>query len=96
MVWIAFRHVLCSRILHYATLFQEGKFAQTVSRKLSMYMLIATVIGARLGHVLFYEPASYLADPLDILKIWEGGLASHGAAIGILSCLYFFACSESD
>ena len=74
--------------------FRKEKIADTVLDKLSMYMLIATVIGARLGHVLFYEPASYLAHPLDILKIWEGGLASHGAAIGILLGLYFFARSE--
>lgn len=58
--------------------------------KLATYVVIGTVIGARLGHVLFYEPASYLRDPLSILKIWEGGLASHGAAIGILLALWLF------
>lgn len=58
---------------------------------LATYMLIFTVVGARLGHCLFYEPAYYLAHPLEILKIWEGGLASHGAAVGILIGLYFFA-----
>lgn len=58
---------------------------------LATYMLIATIIGARLGHVFFYESAYYLAHPIDILKIWEGGLASHGAAIGILIGLYWFA-----
>ena len=55
------------------------------------YMIIFTVVGARLGHCLFYEPEYYLAHPLDILKIWEGGLASHGASIGILIGLYFFS-----
>lgn len=59
--------------------------------RLAMYVVIATVVGARLGHVLFYEPASYLRDPVSILKIWEGGLASHGAAIGILIALWLFA-----
>jgi phosphatidylglycerol---prolipoprotein diacylglyceryl transferase len=59
--------------------------------ELATYMIIATVVGARLGHVFFYEPASYLRHPLDILKIWEGGLASHGAAVGIMIALYFFA-----
>jgi len=58
---------------------------------LTMYMVIGTVLGARLGHCLFYEPAYYLSNPLEILKIWQGGLASHGAAIGILVALYFFA-----
>ena len=63
----------------------------TLLDELATYMIISTVIGARLGHVFFYEPESYLAHPLDILKIWEGGLASHGAAVGILIALYIFA-----
>lgn len=58
---------------------------------LTVYMVIGTVIGARLGHCLFYEPEYYLSHPLEILKIWQGGLASHGAAIGILIALYIFA-----
>ncbi len=58
---------------------------------LATYMIIFTIVGARLGHCLFYEPAYFLAHPIDILKIWEGGLASHGAAVGILIGLYFFA-----
>jgi prolipoprotein diacylglyceryl transferase len=58
--------------------------------QLATFVVIGTVIGARLGHVFFYEPASYLKDPLSILKIWEGGLASHGAAVGILLALWLF------
>lgn len=58
---------------------------------LTVYMVVGTVIGARLGHCLFYEPSYYLSNPLEILKIWQGGLASHGAAIGILIALYLFA-----
>lgn len=58
--------------------------------KLSTYVIIGTVIGARLGHVLFYEPGYYFSHPGKILSIWEGGLASHGAAIGILLAIYFF------
>lgn len=58
---------------------------------LTMYMLVGTIVGARLGHCLFYQPEHYLVNPLDILKIWEGGLASHGAAIGILLAMYFFS-----
>lgn len=58
---------------------------------LTFYMIAATVIGARLGHVLFYEPEKYLAHPLDILKVWEGGLASHGAAAGILLSIWLYS-----
>ncbi len=59
--------------------------------QLATYMVISTVVGARLGHCLFYEPEYYLNNPLEILMIWKGGLASHGAAIGIILALYFFS-----
>jgi phosphatidylglycerol:prolipoprotein diacylglycerol transferase len=58
---------------------------------LTIYMLIAGMLGARLGHVLFYDVAEYLKEPWRILAIWEGGLASHGGAVAILIALYFFA-----
>lgn len=54
------------------------------------YVLIATVIGARLGEVLFYDPAYYFSNPILIPQIWRGGLASHGAAIGILIGIYLY------
>lgn len=59
--------------------------------KLSIYMIVSTIIGARLGHCFFYEPDYYLANPLQILNLRQGGLASHGAAIGILFALWLFA-----
>ena len=59
--------------------------------KLLIYMLVFTVLGARLGHCLFYEPEYYLSHPLKMLAVWEGGLASHGGAIGILFCLWLYA-----
>lgn len=58
---------------------------------LTIYMAIGTIVGARLGHCLFYEPAYYLSNPIEIFKIWKGGLASHGAAIGIIFALYMFS-----
>ena len=63
---------------------------------LSIVMILSTIIGARLGHCLFYEPAYYLSNPLAILKVWEGGLASHGAAIGILLGLWIYIRTEKD
>ncbi|MCU0447017.1 MAG: prolipoprotein diacylglyceryl transferase [Microscillaceae bacterium] len=58
---------------------------------LLVYMVVSTVVGARLGHCLFYQPDYYLSNPIEILKVWEGGLASHGAAIGIILALYLYA-----
>lgn len=68
----------------------EGRSEKDVEI-LTIYMVIAVIIGARLGHVLFYQPMDYLNNPLDILKIWEGGLASHGAAAGILIAIYMYS-----
>jgi len=68
----------------------EGKPEQDVET-LTLYMVIATILGARLGHCLFYDPVYYLSNPLEILRIWKGGLASHGAAFGILFSLYLYA-----
>jgi prolipoprotein diacylglyceryltransferase len=58
--------------------------------KLIIFLVVGCLVGLRLGHCLFYEPGYYLSNPLEILKIWKGGLASHGAAIGILIALYLF------
>jgi len=61
---------------------------------ITTYMLVATIIGARLGHVFFYDWAYYSQHPVEILYIWQGGLASHGAAIGILLAIYYFSIKE--
>lgn len=59
--------------------------------QLVFYVLIATIVGARLGHCLFYEPSYYLANPVEILKTWEGGLASHGGVIGIMIAIWIYS-----
>lgn len=58
---------------------------------LLIYTMLGTVIGARLGHCLFYDPGYYLANPIEILKVWEGGLASHGGTLGIVIAIYFYS-----
>ena len=58
---------------------------------ITVYMLVGTIVGARLGHCLLYDPVHYLTNPLEILKVWEGGLASHGATVGILLACWLFA-----
>lgn len=56
-----------------------------------LYTLLGcTLVGARLGHVLFYEPAYYLANPAEILKVWQGGLASHGGTIAVLLGMWWY------
>jgi len=58
---------------------------------LFLFVVIGTVIGARLGHVFFYDWAYYKDHPGEIIKIWHGGLASHGGAIGIIAMLWFWS-----
>ncbi len=58
--------------------------------KFTIYIALGTIIGARLGHCLFYDPGYYLKNPIEIIMIWKGGLASHGGALGILVAMYLF------
>jgi prolipoprotein diacylglyceryl transferase len=58
---------------------------------LFFYIIIATIIGARLGHVFFYGWDYYSQNPGEIIKIWHGGLASHGGAIGILVAMLLYS-----
>jgi len=72
-------------------IFQKENRPMDDLNDLIWYMILGTVIGARLGHCLFYNPDYYLSNPLEILKVWTGGLASHGAAVGILTSIYFYS-----
>jgi len=58
---------------------------------LFVYLIVATIIGARLGHVFFYGWEYYSQHPEEILMVWQGGLASHGGAIGILIAMYLYS-----
>ncbi|WP_199535537.1 prolipoprotein diacylglyceryl transferase [Rhodohalobacter sp. SW132] len=58
--------------------------------RLLIYVLIATVIGARLGHVIFYDLDYYMRNIHLVPQVWTGGLASHGAAIGIIIAMYLY------
>jgi phosphatidylglycerol---prolipoprotein diacylglyceryl transferase len=55
-----------------------------------LYVVIGIVVGARLGHCLFYEPDYYLAHPLEILYVHKGGLASHGGGLGAIIGIYLY------
>ena len=72
-------------------IYDKEKLPQKWFDSLFIYMMLGIILGARLGHCLFYEPAYYLANPLEILKIWEGGLASHGGVIGIIIAVWLYS-----
>jgi len=69
---------------------REGKDPSIVDDGM-VYLLVGAVVGARLMHCFAYEPAFYLAHPLEIFKVWKGGLASHGGLIGVLIASWIFA-----
>jgi len=81
---------------------RRGGFSKEVIESFIIWGALATIVGARLGHCFFYDilPAGmagrltdsqYMRNPLKLLAFWEGGLASHGAAVGLLLALWGFA-----
>jgi len=77
-------------------IFQKEKRPEKDLNDMIWHMIIGTVAGARLGHCMFYNPNFYLTHPIEILKVWQGGLASHGAAVGILIALYLYCRKKKD
>ena len=55
------------------------------------YIVIGVIAGGRLGYILFYKPSEFLSNPLDIIKIWEGGLSFHGGFLGVILAVIVFS-----
>ncbi|MBM3184538.1 MAG: prolipoprotein diacylglyceryl transferase [Chlamydiae bacterium] len=94
--WLAFLLIvrLLTRYLELSSPKKEDlkKKAHLIADRLTVYVIIGTIVGARLGHFLFYEsPSTYLSDPMEIFRFRNGGLASHGAMIGILVAVWIFS-----
>lgn len=88
LAYLVFQSLLKEFMLPYRV---RKKEILKVAEKLCLYVIVGTIVGARLGDVLFYQsPADYLNDFLGIFKFWEGGLSSHGGVIGILMSLWVF------
>lgn len=66
------------------------ELAQYLVDRLTWFVVLGTIVGARLGHVIFYDLDRYFYHPLEIFQVWKGGLASHGGVIGILLALWFY------
>ena len=88
LMW-AIAILVAERICNY-TFKREGLPNQTLESAF-IWIVLGTFIGARVGHCLFYEPETYLAEPWKIITgIRDGGMASHGATIGIFLGIWFF------
>ncbi len=68
---------------------QENQNVESLDNLL-IYVVIGIIVGARLGHCFFYDPGYYFSNPMKILAIWEGGLASHGGGLGAIIGTYFY------
>ncbi len=69
----------------------QAPFAPEAAEDLLTYVILGVILGGRLGFVLFYQPAHYLANPLEILAIWQGGMAFHGGLAGVVIAAIVFA-----
>jgi phosphatidylglycerol---prolipoprotein diacylglyceryl transferase len=72
-------------------MFSSEKVKDTWADTLFVYVIAATVIGARLGHVFFYAWDYYSVHPWEIIMVWKGGLASHGGSIGIILAIWMYS-----
>lgn len=88
---IVFGLTLFIAFLFWCWQMRRGGYGKDVVDSFLVYGVLGTLIGARLGHCLFYDWEDYSQEPLRILYFWEGGLSSHGATIGILLALYLYA-----
>ena len=87
-VFFAAGFLIGYQIMHW--IFRREGYPTEQLDKLLTYLFFGTIIGARLAHVIFYEPEYYFSNPLEILKIWKGGLASHGGTVGVLLVIWIF------
>ena len=54
------------------------------------YLVIGVVVGGRLGYVILYQPSYYLQNPLDIVQVWQGGMAFHGGFLGVVAAAFIY------
>jgi phosphatidylglycerol---prolipoprotein diacylglyceryl transferase len=76
---------------HVEKMFKRENVDMKWLESLFIYLIVATVVGARLGHVIFYGWDYYSQHPIEILYIWQGGLASHGGVIGIIIAMIIYS-----
>ena len=83
--WIA------KKIINFKIQNKNIKFNSEIFDDLISYIIISMIVGGRLGYIIFYNLSYYLSNPLDIFKIWQGGMSFHGALVGIILGTYLFS-----
>src|SRR3990167_2926993 len=77
-------------ILIITKLFKQKKYPVDMALDLGIWLTIGGLLGARLGEILFYEPAYYFSNPIEMIFINHGGLSSHGMTIGLILTFWLF------
>ena len=83
--WIA-KKIINFKIKNKVIFFNTDLFDDLIS-----YIIISIILGGRIGYIFFYNFTYYLSNPIDIFKIWEGGMSFHGALIGIMIGTYIYS-----
>ena len=83
--WIA-KKIIIFKIENKTITFDVKIFDDLIS-----YIIISIILGGRLGYIIFYNPSYYFDNPLDVFKIWQGGMSFHGALIGVVLGTHLFA-----
>lgn len=77
--------------LHLAGLYKGGRLDKTDIDDFLTWAMVGVLLGGRLGYVLFYQTAHYLANPGEVLMLWQGGMSFHGGAAGVIIALIIFS-----
>ena len=94
LIGFAVGYMLMRRRLHhepFRSITKPNPYVPADIEDLLLYAIGGVLIGGRLGYVLFYQPGFYFTHPLDIIKVWDGGMSFHGGAIGVILGMVFFA-----
>ncbi len=83
---------LVVRAVRTPRLWPDGQPVMTPTQieDLLIWVILGVILGGRLGYVLFYQPAYYLANPAEILQVWQGGMSFHGGALGVIVAAWIY------
>ena len=84
--WWLGKKIIIKRFQNFDRRFDLSEFDDLIS-----YLIISIIIGGRIGYIIFYNLEYYISNPLNIVKVWEGGMSFHGALIGIIIATYLFS-----
>ena len=84
-------YVLLRRRVRHEPYSDEPSWSADDVGSVIFYTIAGVLLGGRLGYVLFYTPVAYFTHPLDIVKIWDGGMSFHGGVVGVIVALWWFA-----